>query len=122
MAIKRITLDEDKIKLISNLTPIETEKSVHYDINGLWGGSYLFEDMAMILGFYDEYIQGTEKDYEGKRYAPEKETYMHELYSWVISNIFYIESLVHFYASRGGLEPGTYKCIDTELYWEKEKK
>ena len=53
-----------------------TEGGVKFVEKSFWGGSYLFEDLAIILGFYDGHIKGTEGDFEGRRYPPEKEKYI----------------------------------------------
>lgn len=128
MAIKKITLTEDHIKLIRALNPVKFEfddddsKSrfcVGYDSYSLWGGSFLFEDIALILGFYEESLPGTQDDYTGRRYSKEREDYMLELYDFFEENLDYIESLVHQFCDKGGLTPGTYKCIDYQLNWEK---
>lgn len=118
--IVKIKITEDHIKLIQGLNPTRDDKdNVVYSVNSLWGGSYLFEDMALILGFYDEQIQGTEEDYTGRRYSEDKEKYMLSLYDWFKANLLYIESLVHQFSFKGGLTPGVYKCIDYQLNWEK---
>ena len=118
--IVKVKITEDHIKLIQGLNPTRDDKdNVVYNVNSLWGGSYLFEDMALILGFYDEQIQGTEEDYTGRRYSEDKEKYMLSLYDWFKANLLYIESLVHQFSFKGGLTPGEYKCIDYQLNWEK---
>lgn len=128
MAIKKLKLTEDHIKLIRALNPVkfefeDTDDRSHfgigYDSYSLWGGSFLFEDLALILGFFEESIEGTENDYTGRRYSPEREEYMKELYAFFEENLFYIESLLHQFCDKGGLTPGTYKCIDYQLNWEK---
>ena len=128
MAIKKLKLTEDHLKLIQALNPVkfefddDDEKSrfgVGYDSYSLWGGSFLFEDLALILGFFNESLEGTENDYTGRRYSPEREEYMLELYQFFEDNLYYIESLVHQFSIKGGLTPGTYKCVDYQLDWEK---
>jgi hypothetical protein len=128
MAIKKLTLTEDHIKLIRAMNPVKFEfdddsKNAHigvgYDNFSIWGGSYLYEDIALVLGFFEESLEGTENDYTGRRYSPEREAYMNELYDFFDENLFYIESLVHQFCDKGGLTPGTYKCIDYQLNWEK---
>ena len=120
MAVKKLTLTEDHIKLISALNPVMDDNGkVGFDMNSLWGGGYLFEDLALILGFYDEHIPGTENDFEGKRYSKEREDYMLELYDFIKDNLNYIISLVLQFSRKGGLQPGTYKCIDYQLDWER---
>ena len=126
--IKKLTLTEDHLKLIQALNPVKFEFEdsddrshfgVGYDSYSLWGGSFLFEDVALILGFYEESLPGTQDDYAGRRYSEEREKYMLELYSFFEENLFYIESLVHQFSTKGGLTTGTYKCIDYQLNWEK---
>ena len=128
MAVKKLKLTEDHIKLIQAMNPVKFEfdddsKNAHigvgYDNFSLWGGSYLYEDIALVLGFFEESLEGTENDYTGRRYSPEREEHMNELYDFFDENLYYIESLVHQFASKGGLTPGTYKCIDYQLNWEK---
>ena len=128
MAIKKLTLTEDHIKLIRALNPVKFEFNddddrsrfgIGYDSYSLWGGSFLFEDLALILGFYGESLPGTQDDFTGRRYSKEREDYMKELYAFFEENLFYIESLVHQFCDKGGLAPGTYKCIDYQLNWEK---
>lgn len=128
MAIKKLKLTEDHLKLIQALNPVKFEfddaddKSrfgVGYDSYSLWGGSFLFEDLALILGFFNESYEGTENDVTGRRYSPEREAYMLELYNFFEENLYYIESLVHQFSIKGGLTVGTYKCIDYQLNWEK---
>lgn len=116
----KLTLTDEHIKLIQGLNPTKDDNdNVMFDKNSLWGGSFLFEDIALILGFYDEHIKGTEGDYTGRRYSEEREKHMLELYDFIKDNLLYIESLVHQFSVKGGLTPGTYKCIDYQLDWEK---
>ena len=102
MAIKKLTLTEDHIKLIRALNPVKFE----------------FED-ADDRSHFEESLPGTQDDFAGRRYPKEKEDYMLELYSFFEENMLYIESLVHQFCDKGGLTPGTYKCIDYQLNWEK---
>ena len=119
MAIKKLEITKDRLALISALNPQMIDGGVKLDEKSFWGGTYLYEDLALILGFYDEQIKGTEGDFEGRRYSEEKEKYMLELYDWFKENIYYILSLTMQYANKGGLkERTTYKCIDYQLNWE----
>ena len=132
--VKKLELTEDRIKLISNMVisgfvygkheavepnQISSSDCFGINLNHIWGGSYLFEDMALILGFYDDFLEGTDGDYEGRRYSEEREKYMVAEFNWFKDNMYFIESLIHHYATKGGLTPGTYKCIDYKLDWEK---
>lgn len=118
--VVKVTLTDEHIKLIQGLNPtVDDNNNVVFNPNSLWGGSYLFEDIALILGFYDEQLEGTENDFGGRRYSAEREKHMLELYDYIKDNLLYIESLVHQYSIKGGLTPGTYKCVDYQLDWSK---
>ena len=128
MATIKITLTKDMLSLISNihfnkLPDVTTEKKQELnwgiDFFSLYGGSYALEDIAYIIGRYDEHIKGTEEDPMGPRFPKELEDYMWEMHSYIVNNIEYIESLVHWYSNKGGLTEGTYKCKDYEKIWSK---
>lgn len=150
MALKKITLTEDHIKLISNIrfetfmfdgitsppsfwsmlnASINTGRNVFLQDNmgwGIdqyspWGGYRPIEDIALILGKWDEVIEGTEEDPMGRRYPEELEKYFLEIYHDIVDNMEYILSLVFTYSSKGGLTPGTYKCHPLYKNWTKEE-
>lgn len=123
MAIKKIKITEDKLRLISNLNfqQFEIEKNssdAHcrwgIDQYSIFGDGFLFEQVALCIGKFDRFIKGTEEDYNGRKYPKELEDYMWSLYCEICDEMEYIESLVHYYISRGGLKIGTYKCKDYE--------
>lgn len=128
MAIIKITLTEDMLKLISNIHYGEVpqldsnRKTVAYgiDFNSLYGGSTL-EDVAYILGRYNEHIPGTEEDFLGADFPKEAKEYMLGLHMYIVDHIVDIEELVHWFANKGGLKPGTYKCKSNERLWEREE-
>lgn len=131
MAIIKVTLTEDMLKLISNIhftrvPQMPTEKDNRQiltwglDFASLYGGSYVFEDISYILGRYDEHIEGTEDDPMGVKFTREFTDYMWEMHEYILNNIGNIEELVHVYSNKGGLTPGTYKCKNNEHIWEKE--
>lgn len=118
----KIKLTEEHLKLIPFIyLQEEGDNEVKIDRTHLFClGSHLMEDMAMILGYEDKAIEGTENDPEGRAYPDDVEEHMLGLYSYMRDNLFYVESLVHYYATKGGLTEGTYKCRANELLWEKE--
>lgn len=89
------------------------------DKYGMFGGSYVLEDIALLIGKWNEAIPGTELETGGRRYPQELEDYMFELYQYIVDNMVYIESLVHTFCTKGGLTPGTYTCHSNELDWKK---
>ena len=123
--IKRIEVTEDLLKVIPIIFLQEKtgfdNKTVTIDTSHIFSiGFGLMEDMAMALGIYDRAIKGTEDDPEGKAFSEEDTEYMLSLHKYVVDNIYYIESLIHQYVVKGGLEVGVYKCKDNELIWTRE--
>lgn len=82
-------------------------------------GSHLLEDIAFILGRIDEAIPNTQNDAEGRAFKDDFEKYMLDLYNYLSENLLLIESLVHSYATRGGLTEGVYSCDDADMIWKK---
>lgn len=130
MAKIKIVLTEEHLALISNIhfgkLPEISEKEQYIswgiDFNSLYGGSYLFEDIAYILGKYDERIEGTEEDAMGPQFPEELENHMYELHCYIVENIEYIEDLIHYYSNKGGLKVGTYTCNDFNKIWKYTEK
>ena len=85
----------------------------------LFGGTYVMEDIALIIGRYEDYIKGTEESPQGREYPKELKEYMWGLYNTLVDNMEYIISLVLYYSDKGGISPGTYKCKDTLKEWVK---
>ena len=83
------------------------------------GHRYLLEDIAYIIGRYDEHIDGTEENAMGPEFPDETYNYMMELHHYILDNLPYIEDLVHQFSIKGGLTEGTYKCKDYERIWTK---
>lgn len=131
MAIKKIELTEDHLKLISHIKfeafTFGQEASVNrlgwgIDQWGMFGGTYVMEDIALILGVYDKYIIGTEENANGKQFPKDLEDYMWSLYGDIVYNMEYIMDLVLYYSNKGGLTPGVYKCTTNTMEWSKEEK
>lgn len=120
--IKRITLTEEHIKLISLIRFNEDDKndSLYIDKFDPYTLSGRIEDLAMALGYMDQLIPGTEYDAEGAAFPDEVEEHLLEVHKYVVSNLYDIEVLIHQLSFRGGITPGTYKCVDTEEIWSKE--
>lgn len=130
MALLEINLTKDMLELVSHITfkrfPSidELEESgkereiCAIDFASLYGGSYVFEDIAYILGKYDEHIPGTEFDPLGPQFPKELEDYMWETHSYIVEHIRDIEDLVHQFVNKGGLKPGKYVSKSNERIWK----
>lgn len=130
MAKLKVTLTDDMIKLIScinfqtynKITDDTEEHEVFYaiDLNSLYGGNFVFEDVARILGFYEQVIENTETLSTGPRFPQEIEDYMWETHCYILDNLHYIEQILHQYCAKGGLTTGVYTSKNNELIWTKE--
>lgn len=129
MAVLTIKLTDDILKLVSNIrfqevpeAPKENDarEQIVYaiDYSSVYGGSYVFEDIAYILGRYDEHIPGTEENPLGVQFTKEFEDYMWEIHTYIMDNIDAIEELVHQFCNKGGLKPGVYQCKNYFRFWE----
>lgn len=123
--IKRLEITEDLLKVIpiiylqENVRGID-DKTITIDSNHLYNvGMHLLEDLSMALDIYDHAIKGTEDDPDGRAFNEEDTERMLSLHKYVVDNIYYLETLIHQYAVKGGLEVGVYKAKDNELIWEK---
>lgn len=65
MARIYVNLTEDHLKLIRNLNvQALTDETVGIVKDNLYGGTYKYEQMALILGLTDKAVPGTEEDME----------------------------------------------------------
>lgn len=129
MAFKKITITEEHIKL---LTAIKFEEFVFdgdsrngrigfgIDQYAPWGGNYPIEEIALILGHYQDAIPGTENDWDGRKFPIELQNKFHDLYDYITENMLYLFDLLIYYTDKGGLTPGTYKCNPRLKEWTKE--
>lgn len=117
MAKLKITLTEDHIKLIKEFRNEKIDDIyVGYDTINPYGGTYLMEDLAMILGYWDKATPKTENDYDGRKFGLENEQKMLEIHTYVMDNIQYVLSImVQFIGT--GIKPGIYTSIDNNLVW-----
>ena len=87
----------------------------------LWGGTYIWEQMAYILGIHDHVIKGTEEDPTGPKYPDEDMEHMKELDMFILTHLEHIFQLLLQFCTEG-IQPGvTYWCFDYEKIWHKEK-
>ena len=120
--IIRLNLTEEHLKLIP-IFFIEEEEykkklSIRHD-HLYCIGSHLLEDLSYALGYSDKYIKGTEENADGKAFPEDVEKHMLEVHNYIVDNLYYIETLIHQFVTKGGITPGEYKARDNDLIWEK---
>ena len=122
MARFRLTFNEEHIKLISNFRTRQLDDANYtIDTYDLFGGTYLYEDMAFILGLMDKVIPGTMEDADGPKFDEETLSHLVELDSFIIENFQHIEDILHQFCAEG-IKPGiTYWCNLNEGVWHKEE-
>ena len=128
MALKKITLTEEKIKL---LQAIKFESFVFdadsrngrigwgIDQYAPWGGNFPIEDIALILGHWEDTVPGTENDYDGRKFPVELHNHLVDLYEDITENFELYFKLLIYLSDKGGLVPGEYKCNKRLNEWTK---
>lgn len=121
MARIYVNLTEDHLKLIRNLNvQVLTDETVGIAKDNLYGGTYKYEQMALILGLTDKAVPGTEEDMEnGTLYEKEAQLYMVELDKYINENLLNIEEILHQFCLKGGLTVGKYVCKDYQHIWHR---
>lgn len=84
----------------------------------LFGGTYVLEDIAMILGYFNQALEDSENLASGRRFPIELENKMYDLYEYIVLNFEDIMTLVLDSISTG-ITPGTYEY--TKSKWIKKK-
>jgi hypothetical protein len=116
MAIKKITLTENHLKLLSNI-----EISLDKDLKTIWynqdspygRGSDKYTDMALILGFFEN----REIKYNDCAIYPDEQLeLMQELDNYISENLESIMDIILQYCT-SGVKPGTYKCKTNYRDW-----
>lgn len=120
--IKRITLTEDHLKLI-NLIRFEDDEinnKIMVDKINPYILSGKLENIAFALGLSHLAIPNSNESEYGAAFPDETEKYMLDIHHYIVDNLYDIEVLIHQMVLKGGITPGTYKCVDTEEIWIKE--
>lgn len=91
------------------------------DTYNLWGGTYLWEQMAYILGLNDKVIKGTEEDPTGPKYPEDVMNYMQDLAVFIFTHLEHIFQILLQFCTEGIQTDVTYWCYDYEKIWKKEK-
>lgn len=118
MAKIKINITEDHIKLIKEFK-VEKINDTYtgFDTINPYGGDYLMEDLAMILGYWDKAVDGTEKDYDGRKFGLDIEQKMLDIHMYLMNNLEFILTIITQFIMTG-VKPGLYTAIDYNLHWE----
>lgn len=128
--IKRLILTDEHLKLIRL---IKFSQYAHKDIiKGVVTEGWMVDktnpyilsgrlsDLALVLGYSDKAIPGTDDVIEGSAFPDDIEEHLLEVHQYIVKNMCDIESLIHQMVMEGGLTAGTYKSIDEEGIWTRE--
>ena len=122
MAKIKIELNEEHIKLIKNFKfNLVKDTDIVLDTYSPYGGDFLMEDLAMILGHWDKAVPNTENDYDGRKFGLETETEMWSIHQYLLDNIEYIISIMLQFIGEG-VKPGKYSAISNILDWKYSEK
>ena len=128
MAYKKIEITDEHIKLLQAMKFEEfvfDEQSRNgrigwgIDQYSPWGGNYPIEDIALILGHWEEAIPGSENTVEGRCFPEPLQSHLLDLYEFITENMPFLWSMVIWYSDKGGLTAGTYKCNPRYLEWQR---
>lgn len=114
-------LRDNLIRVKDKLETLSENKERHawgIDQWNLFGGTYVMEDIALILGRYGDFIPGTEESPLGKQYPKELEDHWWDLYTYIWTNLTEIMKLVLYYSNRSGLHAGTYTYNKKTGQWD----
>lgn len=114
----KIELTDKHILLLRNFK-LDTfnDQYVGVDTYGMYGGTYLLEDMADILGYADKRIPGTEEDTDGVKFPEDITKELLDLDAYIVTNLVHIEEILHQFADTG-IKPGTYEASDIVKRWK----
>lgn len=116
----KITLTKEHITLIKGLWFQDFNIKVGIDKSNAFGGSNLFEDMARLLGLYEEHvIPETTEDYDGVKFDDETTDKLRELAVFLDENLISVEEILH-QQCEVGIKVGTYSCLDNVRIWKYE--
>lgn len=123
MARLKLTFNDEHIQLIKNFRTRQLGDE-YFTINtyDLFGGTYLYEDMALILGYMDKVIPGTMEDADGPKFDNDTLAHLNELDAFIAENLQHIEDILHQFCTEGIQAGVTYWCNPSEQIWHKEVK
>lgn len=118
--ILKIKMTEELLRLINGFQILELKEGQQYgvDVDHLYGGTYLYEQMAEYLGWMDKVIPSTKEDPDGAKFEPETMKKLVELDEYVTKHLIDIEEIIHQFATKGGIKKGIYRADDAARIWK----
>lgn len=114
----KVTLTEDIIRFIKLFRISQlNDRDVGIDTFALYTESHLFDFMAMVLGLEEHKIEGTEENPMGAQFDQEATDKMVEIDSYIVSNLQYIEEILHQFCDVG-IKAGNYTCLGYNRIWK----
>jgi len=104
----KLNLTKEHIALINNLNFEFNEDDKTFKLNQAapYGGMYLYPEIALILGYFTQYIPETLYDIDGRKYPEELTNKFNELHEYIMDNLGYILDLKLYY--NGEFKEGLY--------------
>lgn len=113
-----LILTPDHITLIKNLRFQQIDKDRYgVDVFSLWGGDYVYEDMAYLLGYENRVIRESQNDPFGPAYESDVQNYLEKLVNDFVEHLTEYEDILHQFCDKGGLKVGKYTKKANEVYW-----
>lgn len=118
---KIVKLTPDHLLLIKNLRLRHLNPEVFgIDMFSAFGGDYMNQDMAMILGYGNRIIPDTIGNPLGPVYEEEIETYLTTLAADFDEHLEDYFELMQQFCDQGGLKPGVYSRTTDNIIWKYE--
>lgn len=115
---KSLVLTKEHIQLMKNMRFRQFDDARYgVDSYDLWGGSFIYEDMALLLGYMDKVIPETLDSPMGARYEDEYQDKMEILAGDFADHLADYEDILHQFCDRGGVLPGRYVSTSKHPLW-----
>lgn len=118
---KIVKLTPDHLQLIKNLRLTQLNPAVFgLDMFSAFGGDYMNQDMAIILGYGNKVIPETINRPQGPVYEQEVEDYLAVLAADFDEHLADYFELLQQFCDQGGLKPGVYSRTTDNIKWKYE--
>lgn len=117
MAKLTVKIGKEELMLIKNLNIQKfDEYIVGVDTFDMYGGSFKYAQMALLLGYQDKVLKDTMESIFGPKYEEPVQKHLEEIDVFLTQNLVNIEEIIHQFCTEG-IREGTYECKDNEHLW-----